>query len=373
MKYPVGVQSFEKLRNEGFVYVDKTALVYKLVQEGSSYFLSRPRRFGKSILLTTIEAYFKGQKHLFEGLALADLEREWKEYPVLHLDLNAKAFASIQDLKDLLNDQLTVYEQMYESVAVDVSPGGRFRQLIRAAKKKTGKNVVVLIDNSDAPILQTIGNEELQKEISRYLLAFYSVLKSADADLRFVLLVGVGKLGPLNPFCDFNSLNDITMSARFATLCGITEAELMSTFDKGVEALAENNNQTKAEAYEKLRVRYGGFCFVEGTQDVYNPFSILNVLEAVTYSDYWCAMGLPAYLLDMLKKSDYKWCKLSELQTGSAGLYSQGTQSYPIPLLYQHGYLTIKGYDRHFSLYDLDFPNEEVREYFTNLIPTFSR
>jgi hypothetical protein len=374
MKYPVGVQSFEKLRNEGYVYVDKTALVYKLVQEGSSYFLSRPRRFGKSILLTTIEAYFKGQKHLFEGLALADLEREWKEYPVLHLDLNAERYETIGELENILDAYLREWEAMYDSTeGGNSSLSIRFRSVIRAAKKKTGKNVVVLIDNSDAPILQTIDNEELQKEISRYLLAFYSVLKSADADLRFVLLVGVGKLGPLNPFCDFNSLNDITMSARFATLCGITEAELKLTFDKGVKALAANYNQTKEDVYKKLRLRYGGFCFVEGTQDVYNPFSILNVLETVTYSDYWCTMGLPAYLLDMLKKSDYKWCKLSELQTGSAGLYSQGTQSYPIPLLYQHGYLTIKGYDRHFSLYDLDFPNEEVREYFTNLIPTFSR
>ena len=374
MKYPVGVQSFEKLRNEGYVYVDKTALVYKLVQEGCSYFLSRPRRFGKSILQTTIEAYFKGHKHLFEGLALADLETEWKEYPVLHLDLNAKAFASIQDLKDLLNDQLTVYEQMYESVAVDVSPEGRFRQLIRAAKKKTGKNVVVLIDEYDKPILQAIGNETLQDEFRNALKAFYGVLKSADADLRFTLLTGVTKFGKVSVFSDLNNLNDITMDARYATLCGITETELKTIFNEGVEALASKNNQTKEETYDALRHRYDGYHFAVDTPGLYNPFSVLNTLEKSTYSDYWFSTGTPTYLVELLKKTNFKLGELSNLKVSFDGLDNiHRADINPIAVLFQSGYLTIKGYDNRFRLYKLDYPNEEVRQGFVNfLLPYYT-
>lgn len=369
MKYPVGVQSFESLRNEGFVYVDKTALVYKLVQEGKSYFLSRPRRFGKSLLISTIEAYFKGQKHLFEGLALADLETEWKEYPVLHLDLNAKAFASIQDLKDLLNDQLTVYEQMYESVAVDMSPEGRFRQLIRAAKKKTGKNVVVLIDEYDKPILQAIGNEALQDEFRNALKAFYGVLKSADADLRFTLLTGVTKFGKVSVFSDLNNLKDISMSPHYCEICGISEAELRGQFDAEVGILAEQNHQSKEEAYDELRRSYDGYHFGENTTGMYNPFSVLWTLSERKYGSYWFSTGTPTYLVELLKKTAFHLSDLTNLEVSVEDLEGiHRADINPIPVLFQSGYLTIKGYNEEFGLYILDYPNEEVRQGFVKFL-----
>ncbi|MEE0805747.1 MAG: AAA family ATPase [Prevotellamassilia sp.] len=375
MKYPVGVQSFEKLRNEGYVYVDKTALVYKLVQEGSSYFLSRPRRFGKSILLTTIEAYFKGQKHLFEDLALADLETEWKEYPVLHLDLNAERYETIGELENILDAYLREWEEMYDSTeGGNSSLSIRFRSVIRAAKKKTGKNVVVLIDEYDKPILQAIGNEALQDEFRNALKAFYGVLKSADADLRFTLLTGVTKFGKVSVFSDLNNLNDITMDARYATLCGITETELKTIFNEGVEALASKNNQTKEETYDALRHRYDGYHFAVDTPGLYNPFSVLNTLEKSTYSDYWFSTGTPTYLVELLKKTNFKLGELSNLKVSFDGLDNiHRADINPIAVLFQSGYLTIKGYDNRFRLYKLDYPNEEVRQGFVNfLLPYYT-
>ena len=226
MIYPIGRQNFENLRNEGFVYVDKTALIYKLVKEGSIYFLSRPRRFGKSLLLSTLEAYFTGKKELFTGLAIEQLEKDWHKYPVLHLDLNAKKFDKVEDLYDILNAQLHYYEELYGNKAVDTSIEGRFRAVIRAAKEKTGHNVAVLIDEYDKPILQAIGNEPLQEEFRNMLKAFYGVLKSADADLKFALLTGVTKFAKVSVFSDLNNLKDISMSPHFHNICGITDEEL---------------------------------------------------------------------------------------------------------------------------------------------------
>ena len=369
MKYPIGVQSFEKLRESGFAYVDKTALVYKMVQNASCYFLSRPRRFGKSLLLSTFDAYFKGKKHLFEGLAIAELETEGKEYPVLHLDLNAKAFGRIQDLHDLLNDQLTIYEQEYESKAVDLSPEGRLRQLIRAAKKKTGRNVVVLIDEYDKPILQAIGNEALQDEFRNALKAFYGVLKSADADLRFTLLTGVTKFGKVSVFSDLNNLKDISMSPHYSEICGISEAELHAQFDSEVAFLAEQNQQSKETAYEELRRRYDGYHFCENTPGMYNPFSVLWTLSEQKYGSYWFATGTPTYLVELLKKTDFTLSELTDLEVSVDDLDSiHRADINPIPVLFQSGYLTIKEYDPEFKLYVLDYPNEEVRQGFVKFL-----
>ncbi len=369
MKFPIGIQSFESLRSEGFVYVDKTALVKKLVSEGKCYFLSRPRRFGKSLLMSTIEAYFKGKKHLFEGLAMAELETEWKEHPVLHLDLNAKPYTKLQDLYDLLDDQLTYYERQYDSIATDKSPEGRFRQLIRSAKQKTGRGAVVLVDEYDKPILQAIGNEPLQDEFRNALKAFYGVLKSADADLRFTLLTGVTKFGKVSVFSDLNNLKDISTSPHFHDICGISEAELHRFFDEQVENLAIYNKQTKDEAYEELKRRYDGYHFCEDTDGLYNPFSLLWTLSENKYGNYWFATGTPTYLVELLKKNDFKLDEFSNLEVSQDELDSiHQADINPIPVLFQSGYLTIKEVNKEFELYKLDFPNEEVKEGFVKFL-----
>jgi len=375
MKFPIGIQSFESLRSEGFVYVDKTALVKKLVSEGKCYFLSRPRRFGKSLLMSTIEAYFKGKKHLFEGLAMAELETDWKEYPVLHLDLNAKPYTKLQDLYDLLDDQLTFYERQYDSVATDKSPEGRFRQLIRSAKQKTGRGAVVLVDEYDKPILQAIGNEPLQDEFRNALKAFYGVLKSADADLRFTLLTGVTKFGKVSVFSDLNNLEDISMNHCYCNVCGISEDELHKYFDTEIEGLAKCNNQTKDEAYKELGRKYDGYHFCENSQGMYNPFSVLLTLKNSNYGNYWFSTGTPTYLVELLKKNDFHLEDFSNLEVSQDELDSiHQADINPIPVLFQSGYLTIKDYQERFKLYVLDFPNEEVREGFVKfLLPYYTK
>ena len=374
MKYPIGIQQFEKLREEDWVYVDKTMHIYNLVQGGTCYFLSRPRRFGKSMLLSTLEAYFQGKKHLFKGLAIEQMETEWAEHAVLHIDLNAKPFQKIEDLYDLLNDQLTIYEKMYDSAAVDKSPEGRLRQLIRAAKQKTGRNVVVLVDEYDKPMLQAIGNEELQTEFRNALKAFYGVLKSADGDLRFAMLTGVTKFSKVSVFSDLNNLKDISMSPHFHDICGITEAELHAVFDEEVGKLAVVNEQTQEEAYETLRQRYDGYHFCPNSSGLYNPFSVLLTLSERQYGSYWFSTGTPTYLVQLMKEADLNPSALSGYEASASELDSiQISVDNPIAVLYQSGYLTIKGYDKELELYSLDFPNKEVEEGFIRfLMPMYT-
>ena len=374
MKYPIGIQQFEKLREDEWVYVDKTRQIYELVQGGSCYFLSRPRRFGKSLLLSTLEAYFQGKKHLFEGLAIENLEKEWTVHPVLHLDLNAKPFTKFQDLYDLLNAQLYLYEQEYESVAIDTSIEGRFRALIRAAKLKTGRNVVVLVDEYDKPMLQAIGNEELQTEFRNALKAFYGVLKSADGDLRFAMLTGVTRFSKVSVFSDLNNLEDISMMPQYHDICGISEKELHATFDAEVGKLAQANGQTKEEAYLELKRRYDGYHFCANTPGMYNPFSVLLTLKNANYGSYWFSTGTPTYLVELMKEVDLNPSELSGYEAATSELESvQARVDNPIAVLYQSGYLTIKSCDKRFGTYRLDYPNEEVKEGFVNfLLPYYS-
>ena len=363
MKYPIGIQRFEKIRREDWVYVDKTEHIFNLVQGGTCYFLSRPRRFGKSMLLSTLEAYFQGKKHLFKGLAIEQLETEWAEHAVLHIDLNAKPFQKVEDLYDLLNDQLTIYEKMYDSVAVDKSPEGRLRQLIRAAKQKTGRNVVVLVDEYDKPILQAIGNEELQTEFRNALKAFYGVLKSADGDLRFAMLTGVTKFSKVSVFSDLNNLNDISMDDRYNEICGISQQELHDVFDEEIGKLAVANEQSKEEAYETLRQRYDGYHFCPNASGMYNPFSVLLALQKREYGSFWFSTGTPTYLVQLMKEADLNPYALSGYEASASELDSiQISVDNPIAVLYQSGYLTIKGYDSRFKVYTLDYPNDEVKE-----------
>ena len=374
MKYPIGVQQFEKLRKEGLVYVDKTALIYQLVKGGMYYFLSRPRRFGKSLLLSTIEAYFQGRKELFKGLAIERLETEWTEHAVLHFDLNAKPFKALQDLYDLLNEQLTVYELQYGSVAVDKSPEGRLRQLIRVAKQKSQRGVVVLVDEYDKPILQAIGDEPLQADFRAALKAFYGTLKSADGDLCFAMLTGVTKFSKVSVFSDLNNLEDISMEPKYHDICGISEEELHGYFDEEVERLAADNGQTKEEAYISLCARYDGYHFCSNVSGIYNPFSVLHALKNSNYGSYWFSTGTPTYLVELLKEQNVDPKVLSGYEATVTELDSiQVRVNNPIAVLYQSGYLTIKGYDRSVKLYMLDFPNEEVEEGFVNfLIPYYT-
>ena len=374
MKYPIGIQRFEKLCEEDWVYVDKTVHIYNLVQGGTCYFLSRPRRFGKSMLLSTLEAYFQGKKHLFKGLAIEQLETEWAEHAVLHIDLNAKPFQKVEDLYDLLNDQLTIYEKMYDSVAVDKSPEGRLRQLIRAAKQKTGRNVVVLVDEYDKPILQAIGNEELQTEFRNALKAFYGVLKSADGDLRFAMLTGVTKFSKVSVFSDLNNLNDISMDDRYNGICGISQQELHDVFDEEIGKLAVANEQSKEEAYDTLRQRYDGYHFCPNASGMYNPFSVLLALQKREYGSFWFSTGTPTYLVQLMKEADLNPYALSGYEASASELDSiQISVDNPIAVLYQSGYLTIKGYDSRFKVYTLDYPNDEVKEGFVNfLVPYYT-
>ena len=374
MKFPIGIQQFEENRLGDWIYVDKTAHIYNLAAGGKYFFLSRPRRFGKSMLLSTLEAYFQGKKHLFKGLAIEQLEMEWAEHAVLHIDLNAKPFQKVEDLYDLLNDQLTIYEKKYDSVAVDKSPEGRLRQLIRAAKQNTGRNVVVLVDEYDKPMLQAIGNEELQTEFRNALKAFYGVLKSADGDLRFAMLTGVTKFSKVSVFSDLNNLKDISMSTHFHDICGITEQELHAVFDEEIDKLAVANDQSKEEAYETLRQRYDGYHFTPNSTGLYNPFSVLWTLSEQQYGSYWFSTGTPTYLVQLMKEADLNPSALSGYEASASELDSiQISVDNPIAVLYQSGYLTIKGYDSRFKIYTLDYPNDEVKEGFVNfLLPYYT-
>ncbi|MBP3373751.1 MAG: ATP-binding protein [Bacteroidaceae bacterium] len=375
MKYPIGIQQFEEIRTGGWAYVDKTAQMYKLAGEGKYFFLSRPRRFGKSLLLSTLQAYFEGKKHLFEGLAIERLETEWNAYPVLHLDLNAERYASLDELNNLLDTYLRKWESMYGTTeSGNPSLSQRFMAVIHSAKQKTGRNVVVLVDEYDKPMLQAIGNEALQTEFRYALKAFYGVLKSADGDLRFAMLTGVTRFSKVSVFSDLNNLKDISMSSHYHDICGITEKELHATFDAEVEKLAEANGQTKKEAYLELEKRYDGYHFCGDTQGLYNPFSLLWALSDRSYGSYWFSTGTPTYLVELMKEVDLNPSELSGYEAATSELESvQARVDNPIAVLYQSGYLTIKSCDKRFGTYRLDYPNEEVKEGFVNfLLPYYS-
>ncbi len=364
MLYPIGIQNFEKLRNDGCVYVDKTALMYKMVKEGNYYFLSRPRRFGKSLLISTLEAYFLGKKEPFEGLAVAELEKDWVEYPVLHLDLNTEKYDSIEVLNNKLSGTLKLWEEQYGRDESEKSLPMRFEGIIRRAKEKTGRNVVILVDEYDKPMLQAIGNEELQKAYRDTLKSFYGALKSMDGCIRFALMTGVTKFGKVSVFSDLNNLKDISMSQYYYNICGITEEELHHYFDEEIEQLARTNNQTKDEAYEKLKEEYDGYHFTYDTPGIYNPFSILWTLSERRYGSYWFETGTPTFLVELLQKTDYNLEQMANVEADSDMLGSIFNDDNPIPVIYQSGYLTIKSYDNRFGIYKLGFPNREVEDGF---------
>lgn len=372
-KLPIGIQSFEDIRNQAFLYVDKTALIYKMASMGKPYFLSRPRRFGKSLLLSTFEAYFQGKKELFKGLAIEQLETEWQEYPVLHLDLNARKYESAEALVSILNQHLEIWEQLYGDEKKDRRPEERFTYIITRAYEKTGRQVVVLVDEYDKPLLQVFGNKELQTEYLKTLKAFYGVLKSTDRYLRFVFLTGVTKFAHVSVFSDLNQLTDLSMLPQYATLCGITHEELASNFKPEIEAMEKQYSMSEEEVLEQLTKLYDGYHFSERSEGVFNPFSLLNTLNFSRFGSYWFQTGTPTFLVELLKQSEYDLRNLIDGVEMKESAFSEYRvdESNPIPLIYQSGYLTIKDYDDRFHLYTLKFPNDEVKYGFLDFITPF--
>lgn len=372
--YPVGIQSFEEIRRGGYCYIDKTSLIYQLVKTGKYYFLSRPRRFGKSLLISTLEAYFLGKKELFQGLAMEGLEKDWTTYPVLHLDLNARKYEDAASLTAILNQHLESWEALYGDEKKERAPEERFAWIIEKACRATGRNVVVLVDEYDKPMLQAIGNEPLLTDYRNTLKAFYGVLKSCDKYLRFALLTGVTKFSKVSVFSDLNNLEDISLQQAYNNLCGITEHELLNSFTDGIQALGLNSQMTYEETCESLGRWYDGYHFSTSDEGLYNPFSLLTAMKSREFGSYWFETGTPTFLVELLQRSKYDLHRLTEEMATADSLGGIDTMYMnPVPILYQSGYLTIKGYDREFRTYELGFPNQEVEEGFTKfLLPNYA-
>ncbi len=374
-KMPLGIQSFEKLRNSNCAYIDKTQFIWDLSRTSSPYFLSRPRRFGKSLLLSTMEAYFLGKRELFDGLTIQELENKeenaWQEYPVLYLDFNAQKYTEDEDLNILLNYHLSKWETIYGKVDSEKSFSTRFSGIIQRAHEQTGKQVVILIDEYDKPLLETLsGNKELNENYRKILKAFYSVIKSADKYIRFVFLTGVSRFSKISIFSDLNNLTDISFQNDYAEICGITQAELENNFQPEIEILAKTNELNFDEALAVLKQKYDGYKFAKTCENMYNPYSLLNALSAKELEHYWFATGTPTFLVEYLKNGHHYIPDLD----GKVFLNKEGLSTYkadeknPLPILFQSGYLTIKDYNKTSKLYRLAFPNDEVREAFKELL-----
>ena len=380
MKYPIGIQSFERIREGGFVYIDKTAMLYDLVSTGSIYFLSRPRRFGKSLLVSTLENYFLGRKELFQGLAIDSLEKEWAEYPVFHLDFNGINFKKSDALEITLNKFLEDGEKRYNINPDTSEPGIRFNAILEAAHEKTGRRAVVLIDEYDMPLLEVMntgmpspvveGDVKTLEDYNRNILkGFYSVFKLADKHLRFVLLTGVTKFSQVSVFSGFNQPKDISNDSRYDAICGISKEELLSLFKEQIRVLGEVNGMTEEETIDMLKRKYDGYHFSKGMKDIFNPFSILNCFDSNDFQDYWFSTGTPTYLMRLLSDNNENVNELvGKYYPAPEFVDYKATRQRPLPMLYQSGYLTIKGYNRRRNTYLLDFPNEEVRSGMTSAL-----
>lgn len=369
MIYPIGIQNFEKIRTEDFLYVDKTAEIYKLAKEGRYYFLSRPRRFGKSLLVSTMEAYFSGRKELFSGLAIEKLEAEWKQHPVLHLDLSGVSYTDEFVLERVLSDKLAKWETLYGAVNTSDILGLRFKEVIEAAYNKTGNQVAILIDEYDKPIIDNLGNEPTLSHLRSTLQGFYSVMKSMDARIRFGFLTGVTKIGKMSVFSGLNNLNDISMIPDYVDICGVSETELHEYFDESISELSSANEMSKEECYVKLKSMYDGYHFCEDSIGIYNPFSLLNTFQNKKFREYWFETGTPGFLVEVMRKTSFDVTTL-ENQTVDSTLMSNADAIFenPVPYLFQSGYLTITGYNDMFRLYRLGFPNQEVKNGFLNCL-----
>lgn len=379
MNYPIGIQDFAKLRENNFVYVDKTDMVFDITKNDGVYFLSRPRRFGKSLLVSTIKYYFEGRHDLFKGLKIESLEKKWETYPVFEIDFNGSNYTEADALEQTLNGYLVKWEQQYGVKPATDQPGRRLADVLHQAHVQTGKTCVVLVDEYDKPMLDAMDtglktrvgdNKMLIEDHNRETLkAFYSVFKLADADLRFVFLTGVTKFAQVSVFSGFNNARDISMNPRFDAICGISREELNNVFASSIEELANTNMLSVEEAKSQLQQRYDGYHFSNGMTDIYNPFSLLNAFADDNIRDYWFASGTPSYLMRLLahSKEDIQGIIARSYEAQEFVDY-RATVEAPVPMIYQSGYLTIKGYNREDDEYKLDFPNHEVASGFLTLL-----
>ena len=372
---PIGIQDFEKLRTGGFLYVDKTAYVHQLARQPLPYFLGRPRRFGKSLFLSTLKAYFESKKELFTGLALAEVEKDWIKYPVLSIDFSQGRFTDSTSVDVVIDTNLRFIEEKFGRNPDETTPEARFIGLIRRAHRQTGRKVVVLVDEYDKPLLGTMDDLESNDQTRNALKGFYGVLKSMDAHLRFVFLTGVTKFSKVSIFSDLNQLQDISLDRKFAGICGISEAEMRETFMPEIDALAEQCGMFRDEALAGLKKRYDGYHFAKESEGMYNPYSLLNTFAKQDFAYYWYETGTPTFLVKLIRNLEIDIRKFdNDVAIGARDIdqYRHGATS-PIPILYQSGYLTIKQYDRQFDEYVLGFPNEEVRYGFLNdLLPVYA-
>jgi len=374
-KLPAGIQDFEDLRTTGNLYVDKTAYVYRLANFGKHYFLGRPRRFGKSLFLTTLKQYFLGKKELFEGLAITELEKEWIEYPVFHIDMNVEGYLNLDSLYSALDTNLRRLEAKWGKDPDARSHSARFISLIERAHAQSGRKVVVLIDEYDKPLLgPSVDLQNMNNDILTVLKGFYGVLKSADASLRFVFLTGVTKFAKVSVFSELNHLTDISLNENYAGICGISASELIQNFEPEIAALALKLGKTFDETLGELEKHYNGYHFAENAEGMFNPYSLLQTFAAGKLGDYWFETGTPTFLIRMLKDIEFDVKSLEkDVKVSSHAItnYRVGSNN-PVPLLYQSGYLTIKDYEARFDKYILGFPNEEVRYGFLDeLMPVY--
>ena len=361
--YPIGIQTFSKIREGNYLYIDKTEYVYRMTHSASSYmFLSRPRRFGKSLLTSTLHSYFSGRKDLFHGLAMEKLEKEWTEYPVLHFDMSTAKHADSEQLLQELNLKLYGYEQIYGRLEEEVNPNQRLMGLIKRAYEQTGKKVVVLIDEYDAPLLDVVHEWENLDVLRNIMRNFYSPLKACDPYLRYVFLTGITKFSQLSIFSELNNIKNISMDEPYAAICGISEDEIRLQMKDDLEGLAKKLEITPEEALMKLKENYDGYHFTSPSPDIYNPFSLLNAFADGKFGSYWFGSGTPTYLINMLKKFGVEPSEIGNNRV-SVEDFDAPTERMTsiIPLLYQSGYITIKNYDEELDLYTLNIPNKEVR------------
>ncbi len=372
--YPVGIQDFEKLRTKGAVYVDKTDLIYKLAQK-DYVFLSRPRRFGKSLLTSTLKYYFQGRKDLFKGLSIEKLEKDWEQYPVLYFDLSTTKNRDLNGVKNELESQIMPYEKIYDIVPEkEKMPGQRLANLVKTAHQQTGLKTVVIIDEYDAPILDVLNENEKLAEIRRLMQEFYAPLKACDADLRFVFITGITKFSQLSIFSVINNLTNVSMDPEFSAICGITEEELHTVFEEDIAMLAEKYKCPEEDMRIRLKKQYDGYHFSEESSDIYNPFSLLKAFDQRKIASYWFESGTPTYLIHQMRRFNMDITSLDNIEA-SPSVFDRPSESMTdaLALLYQSGYLTIKSYDRDFETYQLGIPNKEVKVGLSeNLLPYFT-
>lgn len=363
-KYPIGIQTFSEIINEKYVYVDKTDLVWQLANSSKYIFLSRPRRFGKSLLSSTLASYFRGEKELFEGLKIMELEKDWKSYPVFHLDLSvAKAQSTVEELRTVLFRLLEPYKEIYgEGSIYESTPGGRFSGLIHRAYKQTGKQVVVIIDEYDAPLLDKLHETGLLDMFRDVMQEYFVQLKANESMIRFCFITGITKFSQLSIFSTINNLRNVSMEPMFSAICGITKEELETVLEPDIQMLAETNDWTFEETSEKLKLQYDGYHFGKQSSDIFNPFSLMYAFATHDIGNFWFTSGTPSFLFKQMRKFNTNLLELEKIEVSNSQFdVPTEAMTTALPLLYQSGYLTIKNYNNYSQTYTLDFPNAEVK------------